>query len=299
MSTSSKIVVSYSELDTYRQCPLKHELAWKLRYSKPPDEKRQRGTDWHNIMQAHYKALKERQVSRRQQIMDAKPMLRHAREAVLPLLYDHETGEQSDNQKLLEWMYDGYVQMWGNDPDWWIEDIERAMIVPLPAVTPGIHGRLSKRYFLKTKIDLVVRLPNSQRLVVDHKTSQYLKSKIEFDIDDQFGLYTWALRQAGMKVFAAVHNNARTHRNKGPMILSDRFKREPMFRSETELWNLALDAARVAQAIYGPRRGEPYSSPDPERCKWKCDFVEAHLAMRRGIAPPTALRDFGFVRRIR
>ena len=305
MSTSSKIIVSYSELDTYRQCPLKHELAWKQRYWKEPDEKRQRGTNWHNVMQVHYQSLRENQTSRSAQIREAKTAVAKARKAVEPLFYDGETGEQSEEQALLEWMYNGYVGMWGNDPEWWIEDIERTMIVPLPAVTPGMHGRLSKRYFLKVKIDLIVRNPRSQRLVVDHKSSQYLKSALEFQIDDQFGLYVWALRQAGLPVFAAVHNNARTQRNQGdkngtkPQLLSERFKREITFRSETELWNLGLDAARAAQAIYGPGHSQVYSSPDPDRCKWKCDFLDAHLEMRRGIAPATAMKDYGFVRRLR
>jgi hypothetical protein len=254
-------------------------------------------------MQVHYQTLRAHQTSRRQQVTEERSLLTKARKAVEPLFYDHDTGEQSEGQVLLEWMYNGYVAMWRNDPEWWIDDIERTMVVPLPAVTPGMHGKLSKRYFLKTKIDLIVRNPRGQRLVVDHKSSQYLRSQLEFQIDDQFGLYTWALRQAGLNVFAAVHNNVRTHRNQGdvngtkPQLLSERFKREVSFRSETELWNLALDAARAAQAIYGP--GQVYSSPDPERCKWKCDFLDAHLEMRRGIAPVTAMKDYGFVRRLR
>jgi hypothetical protein len=300
VTTHHKIITSFSELDTFRQCPLKWELGWRQRWWKEPDEKRQRGSNWHLIMQAHYKTLQEQQRARGRVTLhpsEIRRVMDACRHAVLPLLYDHETGEQSEQQALLEWMYDGYVQQWRNDPEWWVEDIERTMVVPLPAVTPGLHGRLSKRYFIKVKIDLVVKNPRGQRLVVDHKSSQYLKNSMEFQIDDQFGIYTWALRQAGRPVFAAVHNNARTHRNKGPMRLEDRFKREIQFRSDTELWNLALDAARTAQAMHG--HDQIYSSPDPERCKWKCDFLDVHLEMRRGIPPATALKDYGFVRRLR
>ena len=305
VSTSSKVITSYSELDTFRQCPLKHQLAWRQRWYKEPDEKRQRGTDWHGVMQAHYRALQQHQTSRRQQVAEMKSALTKARQAVEPLFYDHDTGEQSEGQALLEWMYNGYVAMWRNDPEWWVDDIERTMVVPLPAVTPGIGKVMSKRYFLKVRIDLIVRNPRGQRLVVDHKSSQYLKSKFEFDIDDQFGLYVWACRQAGLPAFAAVHNNARTHRNQGdkngtkPQLLSERFRREVTFRSETELWNLALDAARAAQAMTKGRTDAVFSSPNPDMCKWKCDFVDAHLEMRRGIAPNVAMKDYGFTRRLR
>ena len=35
---NNKIVVSYSELDTFRQCPMKHALAYKQRWTRPVEE---------------------------------------------------------------------------------------------------------------------------------------------------------------------------------------------------------------------------------------------------------------------
>ncbi len=94
-----------------------------------------------------------------------------------------------------------------------------------------------------------------------------------------------------------IRSDARTRRNKGPMQLSDRFRRVQTFRGERELENIAADALHTAQAAY--REGNPvYSSPDPQQCGWKCDFLEPHLAARKGQASmPVILKDFGFHQR--
>ena len=65
-----------------------------------------------------------------------------------------------------------------------------------------------------------------------------------------------------------------------------------MYRTDTELDNLMMDAGRTARAAYAT--GPTHSSPSPDRCKWRCDFLDAHLMMRKGVAPRVALKDFGF-----
>ena len=296
----NSVVVSYSELDTFRQCPLKHQLAYVQRWTKPPAEGRAlaRGTLWHKTMEAHYRALQESQTdlpgfsipkTDEPAILD-----RVWRTDIQPLLYDTQTGQQTPDQKLIEWMYRGYVEVYGADRQWKILQVERSAQIPLPADS----GRPSSRYRLKIKIDLLVEDREGRRWLVDHKSGAELPNRLELDIDDQFGLYTAALRSLNWPVFGAIHSAARTRQLKGdedgtkPTPLEKRYLRTPIYRSETELRNLLLDAGRAARAAYAT--GPVFSSPSPDRCKWRCDFLDAHMAMRKGIPVQVALADFGF-----
>lgn len=285
--TSKAITVSYSELDTGRQCPLKHTLAYKQRWSKPPQvgSPRSNGTAWHLVLQAHYESLKSTQ----DEIGTALPAERLllAAQDVLPVLASFP----DEQRELIEWMYAGYVEKYGVDDNWHILAVEYAPVVPLLN-----EAGKKTRFRLKMKIDLVVYDWFTRTIdLVDHKGNQNLQREKEIDLDDQFGLYTWGMRQLGKKVQKSIYSGARTQRNKTtPQPLDTRFKRTPMYRTDKELDNLALDAWRAAVALY--RQGAPYSAPDPQTCGWKCDFRDAHLLMRKGVAsPPVILTDLGFV----
>jgi hypothetical protein len=211
----------------------------------------------------------------------------------MPLL--HDQGKQSEQQELVEWMYNGYVEHYGSDPQWQILGVELAQVVPL------LNERGNRtRFRLKMKIDLVVKDRTFGGVwSIDHKSAKDLDREKTVDLDDQFGLYTWGLRQMGRPVRGSMYSGARTQRNKGPMALDTRFSRIRMHRTDIELTNLALDAYRVARAAYsGPNQDQPYSSPNPQTCGWKCDFTDVHLAARKGIPIQPLLRDFGFTRDI-
>lgn len=301
MTNNSKVVVSFSELDAYRQCPMKHALAYKQRWTRPQEEESalNKGKLWHAVMEEHYNIIKAAQhvLGRRIHKNEERGVLETCWSAVARHLADPISGEQSDIQALVEWMYRGHVAMWGADLDWLIVAVEHSAEVPLPSPS----GRASNRYYLKIKIDLVVRDREGRLLVVDHKSCKNLPTDKELDIDDQFGLYTVGMRMLGFPVFGSIHSAARTQRNKGdqdgtnPQPLDGRFKRSPMYRTETELTNLLADAAAVARAAYGPGSDNVYSSPDTDRCRWRCDFLDAHLMARKGIPIRTVLRDQGFV----
>lgn len=298
---SKIVVVSYSELDTYRQCPLKHKLAYKDRYTRPPEEDSalNRGKLWHLVMEEHYRTLQgiQHRLNRRIHKDEEREALAEAWTGVRRLLADGRTGEQTEVQNLIEWMYRGHVAHWGADLDWLIVGVEHSAVVPLPAPS----GRPSNRYYLKIKIDLVVRDREGRLLVVDHKSCKNLPTDKELDIDDQFGLYTAGMRSLSHPIFASVHSAARTQRNKGdqdgsnPQPLSGRFKRSIMYRTEAELTSLMVDASATARAAWGPGSDNIYSSPDTDRCRWRCDFLDAHLMSRKGIPIHTVLRDKGFV----
>lgn len=296
---SHRQIVSYSELSSFRQCPLKHALEYKQRWTKPvePETPLSKGSLWHLVMQTHYGVLRRAQEVFGRRIHEGaeeRAALGAAYTATRPLLVNEETGEQNPDQELVEWMYDGYVARWGADRNWLVIAMEHA--IELPLLTE--QRRPSPKYRIKMKLDLVVKDREGKLWVVDHKSCYRLPYKNELDLDDQFGLYTWAMRRIGHPVIGSMHSASRTFRTKGDaegkkvMPTEDRFSRTPIYRSDIELDNLALDAHRVAKALGA--MGHPYSAPDPNQCGWKCQFKEAHLLMRKGIAPRTALTDLGF-----
>ena len=273
------IVVTYSEMDTFRQCPLKHRWSYGERWTKTPKvgSALAKGTLWHNVLETHYE-----QIRRGETDPDA---LRGF--ALQQHLTDPDSGGQDDDQVLIEWMYEGYLDHYGLDPEWEILSTESAGQVPLP------HE--SGRYYLRFKIDMLVRHRATGKIwLVDHKSARDFTRQAEIDIDDQFGLYTWALRELGIPVFGFIRSDTRTQRNKGAMTADQRFRRVSTYRTDVELHNIAVDAALTADRAWGDPQEVPHSSPAPDRCTWRCDFLETHLLVRKGIDAETALRDFGF-----
>lgn len=301
-------IVSYSELSTFRQCPLKHHLSYQRRWTKPSPEGGAlfKGTMWHNALEAHYKVLQaSRMNGRRRTPEQVKRALGACRKAAsVWFAGDPETGEQSDTQKLVEWMYDGYVERWGVNENWKIVGTEHQIKTPLP----DAEGKPS-RYVLKAKLDLIILdLVLGTLWVVDHKSGADLPTQLDMDFDDQFGLYVWAMRTMGRPVQGALHSAARTTRNKGDwpgethgnakaQTLDQRFRHTLVTRGEQELTNIALDAFNAAQAAYPPEGmiRSIYSSPNPRSCGWMCDMKTAHLLMRSGRNPDEVMRESGFV----
>ena len=297
---TDQITVSYSELDTYRQCPLKHMWAYKQRWKKPVSENSAlaKGSLWHLVLETHYNVIKAH--ARDDRGLDA-AVLQEASDAVHPLLYDERTGDQTEVQELVLWMYRGYVDQWGVDADWEIIEVEGSFLLPL--IDP--QGNESP-YLIKGKLDLLVRDKQTGQLwVVDHKSGANLPSMMDLEIDDQFGLYSWAMKQKGTPVLGAIHNAARTTRNVAdfpgytgksqPQSLDQRHLRTYLNRTDTELESIALDAWAVAANAYPTGEALPlYSAPDPRQCGWKCDYKEVHLLSRKGKNPEQALLEMGF-----
>lgn len=285
------IVISYSELDTFKQCPHKWALGYEERWTQEKDERTAagRGTMWHQMLDSHYTALK----------LGGGPEA--AQTAVEQRVADfYSVGKDSEVIDLLMWMYQGYVERWGYDPNWEVLVVEYKAIVPLRYP----DGSLSP-FDLKMIIDLVVRdRTNGKVWIVDHKSHADLPKERELELDDQFGLYTWGLRAMGHKVFGCIYNTARTKRNKGdhsdiveewrrrkaagekpgpepkPQPLDGRFDRYLMFRTEVETENIAQDALSTALTMHSAEnRRERHTNNDT--CKWKCDFTEACLLGRK------------------
>lgn len=300
MAAIEQIVVSYSELDTFRQCPLKHFLGYKMRYKKPPNPNGAlaKGSLYHAVMEEHFRAIKKVQDDNGGKIPERmwKNTLAWIYDnKVRPMLVDENSGEfLSDVHDLIDWMYRGYVENYGINPGWKIVAIEHNLVIPFR----DEKGRPSRKYFIKMKIDLLVMDRQTGHLwVVDHKSGANLPTQMDLEIDDQFGLYTWGMREVGKPVQGAIHLANRTQRNKSFMPLDTRMGMTYLNRSEAELTNLALDAYRAARSAYPPKGSEQarYSSPDPRNCGWKCDFKEPHLLMRAGRKMPEVMAEYEFV----
>lgn len=304
------IVVSYSELDTYRQCPLKHQLAYKERWKKPQREGSAlfKGSMWHNVMEDHYLYLME-QWDSGMITADTHPFdedhLAAAKETTRRHVIDPETGGYiNEDAELIDWMYEGHLEHYGLDLEWTPVAVEYPFQLKL--INPE-NGRPSQ-YQLKGKIDMVMRHNLTGLLwIMDHKSGANLPSQMDLEIDDQFGLYSWAMRQLGWPIAGSIHSAARTKRNLAdfpgyegkskPQALEDRYRRTLLNRSVEEVEQVAADAYAVARNAYPPKSKmlPLYSSPDPRQCGWKCDFKEVHLMGRQGIPYQESLETSGFV----
>lgn len=305
-SPDDQIIISYSELSTFRQCPMKHHFTYQRRFTKPPSPTGAlaKGSLWHNVLEAHYKVLKRSATNGKPRSdKETNRLLRLCRKAVEPWLYESD-GTQTEIQALITWMYNGYVDRWGVNDNWKIVGVEHQIQYPLPMP----NGKPS-RFTLKAKIDLFIqRLDIGTWWIVDHKSCGDLPKDMDLDLDDQFGLYGWAANKVGRPVQGTLHSAARTTQNKGdlpehandpkckPQPLEKRFAHTFMARTQIELKNIALDAYNAANAAYPPDGvvRSMYSSPNPRSCGFMCDMRDAHLAMRTGTPPDRAMKDFGF-----
>lgn len=303
-----EIIVSYSELDTFRQCPLKHYLAYVWRYSKPvrPGSALAKGSLWHLVMQEHYKIIRDEQAlwpNRRIPKEREKSLLMEIRQLIKWIWEADDRGKQTEDQALVEWMYEGYVEQYGASRDWKILGIEQQVRVPFR----DDAGELTP-YIFKANIDLIVwSWETHSRWVEDHKSAGDLPDVFELDLADQFALYAWALRELGKPVTGSLHSAARTRRNMGdypdaeakykPQKLENRFRITYLNRTDIELTNIALDAFHAAEAAWPPPGmvRSRYSAPNPKDCKWKCDFKEVHLQARKGRDIHKAATDSDFV----
>jgi RecB family exonuclease len=288
--------VSNSEVDTYRQCRLKHQLSYIERWRTDDEvEALARGTLFHLVMERHYGVLRG---WRKDPVPDM-TLGEAAWLTVSPLLYD-DKGHQTDRQELVEWIYRGYVDYYGQDEDWEIVAVE----VPLDFELPNPNGGPSE-FRLAGTADLVVRdrSAGGGLWIVDHKTCKDLPKK-DFDLEDQTAVYSYLLKRAGYDIRGAIYNHCRTYKLKTRMMdFDERFKRSITVRGEQELETCAQEVyelmeeaydghdRRAARAEHSFTDGEGINvvhqlydaprSPDGERCGWKCGYTEACIAGRK------------------
>lgn len=298
---------------------LKHQIAYLERWRTEDEaEALVRGTLYHSVMEAHYGALRTAQTDKR--TVDAVSLY----SAVAHLLYDRETGGQSERQALVEWIYRGYVDLYGTDEQWRIESIEAPLEVWVPAENGG-----RSNFKIAGTADLVVRdmSAGGGLWIVDHKTCKNLPRQKDFDMEDQTAIYTFLLRQAGLDIRGAIYNHCRTEKLKTrEMAAEERFRRTMTVRGDDELKTMTMEALEEMREAYrkrpltkcvrckgtgertrgdravtcdrcngtGRRTKDARRRPDGERCGWKCGYTEPCLASRKGDDLRLMLREFGF-----
>lgn len=263
-----RITISWSEIDTYRQCPHKHDLTYRQRWTgRTTSPSLQKGTLWHKVMEGHYRSLMERPGD----------LITARSEAERWWI---EWGREVDSEvaELVWWMYLGYIEMWGADEDWDIRGVEQKLEVPLMTA-----GTQKSRFDLKMQIDLIVRVKSmgNKLFIVDHKSGADLPGRKNLDMADQFSFYIWGMRQLGHPVFGGMWNAARTRKLKTrESPLDERFARPLLARTDHELTTVAREAYATARKAYAAG-AIAERHPDADTCSWKCGFLEACLLGRK------------------
>jgi PD-(D/E)XK nuclease superfamily len=278
--------VSWSEISTFRQCPHKHQLLYIERWKEPEaGPALRRGILWHELLELWYPNRPNRAMYRGS---TAKlRMLEMRLEAHIDTWGDPDSDSDEEIRDINRWMLQGYVEKWGLDPEWEVIEAEKWVEVPLGP------------YLFRAKIDLLVRI-RGHLWVIDHKTASNMPNQREHDLDDQFGLYVWALRQLGLPVLGCIYNVALTRRNKKtPQTLDSRFARHLSNRTDRELDLVAHEAEQTLDRAWGRvKPGELVvreRHTDPETCRWKCQAMTACMAGRRGRDEHAFLRSAGFL----
>jgi hypothetical protein len=312
------IKVSYSQLNTFRDCPLKFRWHYIDGYRvTEAAHKLQLGSAWHErVLEPHYRTLLAHQTaapngrSPHRGSTAETQWLVHARAAVETalaeaLLSDTYTALTAEDYETLRWMYAGYTQHHGCDPAWRILDVEYNGLAPLGTITTPDGPR---DVVLDYRIDLVVEdFERGGVFLVESKSTAQLTSKFAMELDDQTGLYEWAFLASDHPLAGEVNGTIRSETKKTmnagdkpgatrgkAQTLDQRFQRLTVPRSPRELAALAADALAATQAAYGGNL-PVYSAPNPSECGWKCQFKEVHVLARKGGTPlPILMRDFGF-----
>lgn len=276
--------ISYSEIDSYRQCPFKHQLQYSERWVAPIDSTPlDRGKRTHAALENWY-------ADPFRYDNPKKAMERAKQQAGL---YDLNGDPLDDIAATVSWMLDGYLEKWGTDPQWEIIAIEHPVEIRLPGTTTKIKG----------KIDLLVRDQQNRLWLIDHKTGSTLPKTKDLDLDVQFAVYAWAMMKLGKPVHGMIYNSLRTQRNKGPMELTERFSRTMLTRTPGELETIARDIAQDAREMHNALKRANKTNTDrprhynPDTCGWRCPFTEPCLYGAKNLTGGTRgyLREIGFV----
>lgn len=285
MTEGERITISFSEIDTFRQCPFKHKLGYLQRWSREPEPTSAlgKGTAWHLVQEVHFRQLR----MAREDNKSEREALRLAKLAAAAII---DSFENEELQSLMRWMYEGFVTVYGADFDWKIKAVENTIIYPLT----WSSGEPTM-FDLKVKIDLIAIDARGRWWIVDHKSCGQMPKEEDYDFEEQFKFYAAVMNRMGYKIHGCIHDAALTKQNKGDYIqpghpdykatmkaqpLANRFKRTLISHTDAELTAVLDDVIRTASTAYGEGNFmERHMSGDT--CRWRCPFTEACLYGRR------------------
>src|SRR3954468_9744829 len=164
---SGPITISWSEIDSFRQCPFKWRLGYAERWVEPETSPAlTKGLLWHKVLEIHYNILANGGT------------LGECIERIQAYLNYDESGWA----ELVAWMYNGYIQYW-QEEDRRLDFIQAETKLDLPLI-PGLVN-------IKCRLDLLCRDWDGMLWMWDHKSCRNLPNKKETDLDDQFALCQW------------------------------------------------------------------------------------------------------------
>lgn len=317
MSDLPPLKVSYTNLTTLRDCVLKHAWHYRLGYRViEKDPRLDLGSAWHEaVLENHYTVIKDYQ----DHTLDGRSPERGSAEETSLLAFAKDTVEAalsaalqgqhystltSDDYDTLRWMYAGYTDHYGCDPQWRIHEVEYQGLAPLGTITTPAGSR---PVVLDYRIDLVVEDRNLGGIfAIESKSAKTLSTRFAIELDDQTGLYEWAFRSSDHQLAGAVNGCVRSESKKAmnagdkpgatrgkAQTLEQRHQRIMVPRSAIELEAIRRDALAATQAAYGGNL-PVYSGPNPSECGWKCQFREVHVEARKGRPVDQLMKDFGF-----
>lgn len=275
------IVVSWSELKSFRDCPMKHWLAYRMRQEGKPDSHASTvGKIWHSMQQDWYQGR-----------IDQTPIPElQTTIAGTHLSWRAESEKEADILSTLLWMWDGFLEAGDPFADCTVLATEYKVEIPLPPA-PGQPDHVS--FVLKVIIDLIMQRGNKV-IVVDHKSQAKAGNpdnmSRDMDVDDQLGLYLFAIRhlyelRAG-QASCCWSYAITTELKKTPRTLDERYWLVWSARTDAELDAIGREASDTAMDAYRrPLALEPPRHPDKENCRWRCDHREPCFYARAANRP--------------
>lgn len=135
---------------------------------------------------------------------------------------DDEWGEFDDDMQTLAVVtdvFERYVDQWADQFDGW-QFVMNEQTLAYPAVTP--RGNYSSRTGIAGKIDRLVRLPNGEHWLIDHKLSGLSLEAYRdtYCRSPQAYTYGWLLKQAGIEVQGIIYDLALRKSQDGPESLA-------------------------------------------------------------------------------
>lgn len=249
--------VSWSEVDTARQCLQKHHLTYREGWEeKTTPQALHRGITWHALLEALYNSGEpEAPYEKLIELLDTNET-------------DYETGE------LMKWMLDGYYVAYGEGDPAWINNVvlvEHEINFALPDVGYGPMN-------LTGYVDLVVELMGRLWLV-DHKSGKNKPRANSLELADQWTIYVAALREEGYDIFGSIHSYAKTDRLKRIQTPEERFIRTPIQRTDHEVKKVIEEVTVQAWQAKLGLQGNPRSPGD--HCGYRCSFLDSCIAARK------------------
>lgn len=181
--------LSYSQIETFKTCPLHYKLKYLLGIPTPPTSSQSFGTSIHTALKDFYLLVKKGEKPNQKLILKA------LKQSWISEGYATKVHEKKSFEKAKRFLLDYFEKEFNEKrlPDL----LEQSFVVPL--VFSG--GKINARLKIGGKIDRVDRLPGGKIEIIDYKTGANIPTQREVDHDFQLTLYALAAVEIKEKPF--------------------------------------------------------------------------------------------------